>query len=335
MKERVALWDNLKFLMITLVVIGHFIDCLTKYSDFYKGLFLFIYAFHMPVFLFISGMFHSNKNIKQRILFFLSVGFLQKIVFAMLYAFLLQEELEFSLLSDAGIPWFMFVLAIYTVLLYLLRNQNKMYILAAAIVLSCFAGLDQSVGDFLYLSRTIVFFPFYLAGDMVKSEDVIAVKEKYKWLPLVSLAVLVLWGLVCYSRLEEIYPLRYLFTGRHPFPEQFLQIGPAARLVCYFISSLTGAAFVFLVPNRRIPLVSDMGTHSIDVYFWHWGIILLLEKFLHVSDLFQKGVAGNLEFIGIAIAVTIVLSLAGIFRFPLKQMKDCCYYKPVNNKNKK
>lgn len=41
--ERVAKWDNAKFLLILLVVIGHFVDLYTKNSASAKSLFLFIY----------------------------------------------------------------------------------------------------------------------------------------------------------------------------------------------------------------------------------------------------------------------------------------------------
>ena len=71
MKERIALWDNLKFILIILVVIGHLADEFTAKSDVYKSVFLFIYTFHMPLFIFISGLFHSEKNIVKRCIFLL------------------------------------------------------------------------------------------------------------------------------------------------------------------------------------------------------------------------------------------------------------------------
>ena len=54
-KERVAKWDNLKAYLIALVVIGHVLQYFTDYSDLAKGLYLFIYSFHMPLFFMISG----------------------------------------------------------------------------------------------------------------------------------------------------------------------------------------------------------------------------------------------------------------------------------------
>ena len=63
--ERIALWDNLKFFLIMMVVIGHIIDNYTHDSKFILGLFLFIYSFHMPAFIFVSGIF-AKKTIHER-----------------------------------------------------------------------------------------------------------------------------------------------------------------------------------------------------------------------------------------------------------------------------
>ena len=45
MENRIALWDNLKFFLVTCVVIGHFADQFTDVSKIYDSIFLFIYLF--------------------------------------------------------------------------------------------------------------------------------------------------------------------------------------------------------------------------------------------------------------------------------------------------
>ena len=60
-KVREYKFDNLKILLILLVVLGHIIEPFYKLNTLY----LIIYAFHMPVFVYISGYFaKGNKIIK-------------------------------------------------------------------------------------------------------------------------------------------------------------------------------------------------------------------------------------------------------------------------------
>lgn len=191
MSNRIALWDNLKFILITLVVAGHFADQLTDYSSIYSSIYLFIYAFHMPLFIFISGYFHSDRNTTKKVLFYTSLGFLYKIVSFLIDRLNGDSQYIFNLLADSGLAWFMFVLAIYTFALSLLKDQNKKFILIGSIILACFIGYDKSIGDFLYLSRAIIFFPFYILGTMMKSFDILEFKRKYPLLKVVALLIFI------------------------------------------------------------------------------------------------------------------------------------------------
>lgn len=57
---RIALWDNVKFFTIMLVVVGHFADAYSKSSVLLRCVAIFIYTFHMPAFMFVSGLFCRN-----------------------------------------------------------------------------------------------------------------------------------------------------------------------------------------------------------------------------------------------------------------------------------
>ena len=60
MKNRIAKWDNLKGLLIISVVIGHFVEPLVEYSWAYKVIWTAIYFVHMPLMIFLAGMFIKN-----------------------------------------------------------------------------------------------------------------------------------------------------------------------------------------------------------------------------------------------------------------------------------
>lgn len=50
--KRIYKWDNLKCFLIVMVVIGHFVNQYAPISNTMKSLSLFIYSFHMPLFIF-------------------------------------------------------------------------------------------------------------------------------------------------------------------------------------------------------------------------------------------------------------------------------------------
>ena len=58
-KTRDYYFDNLKFILIFLVVLGHYCGSYLE-SWLMLGIYNFIYSFHMPLFIFISGYFSRN-----------------------------------------------------------------------------------------------------------------------------------------------------------------------------------------------------------------------------------------------------------------------------------
>ena len=66
-------WDNVKFIMILLVVVGHITEKMV-----YSGCMdiasinLFIYSFHMPMFIFIFGIFFKPNDYLRKIVFYVS-----------------------------------------------------------------------------------------------------------------------------------------------------------------------------------------------------------------------------------------------------------------------
>ncbi|MDA3100191.1 acyltransferase family protein, partial [Staphylococcus pseudintermedius] len=59
-KKRDAFFDNARAILIFLVVFGHLIQPYTDAHPTVYALYLLIYSFHMPAFLFISGYFAKN-----------------------------------------------------------------------------------------------------------------------------------------------------------------------------------------------------------------------------------------------------------------------------------
>ena len=325
MGNRIALWDNLKFFLVTCVIIGHFADQFTDVSNIYDSIFLFIYSFHIPLFIFISGLMFKNKDITSKVIFFMSIGFAYKIVSAVVERLLGTIKVEFFLLWDGGLSWFMFALAAYIVILKIIEKQNKEYILVFSIVLACFVGYDPGIGDFLYLSRIIIFFPFFLSGVLLQNVDIVRFKDKNSKYKFLAGVIVLVWLGLCIYEVDRVYGLRYLFTGRNPFFPRIMSYVPLVRLASYTISFGMCFALIMLMPNRRMFLITDMGKNSINVYFWHMHIYYILNKVFNISNIFNYGVSGKLAFLLIAVLLSIILS-HNIFNIPIKQIREQIFF---------
>ena len=303
-----------------MVVGGHFADQLTDYSSIYSSIFLFIYAFHMPLFIFVSGYFHSDRNTTKKVLFYISLGFSYKVISFLVDHINGYSQYTFNLLFDGGLSWFIFVLAIYTFALFLLKDQNKKFFSIGSIILACFIGYDKSIGDFLYLSRAIIFFLFYILGAMMKSFDIIKFKRKYPLLKIVALLIFAAWSILCITKIDTLYGLRYIFSGRQPFPDGIISFGPIVRLACYIISAVLGISLILLTTSKKIKWISDFGKNTINVYFWHLNLFYIFKSFIDFNSIYSSFSFGFIVYTIATITVTVILSTK-IFNFPVNILK--------------
>lgn len=330
--KRIALFDNLKFVLILLVVVCHFIDLRVDNSDIYKSIFLFVYAFHMPLFIFISGLFFNDNKLKEKVIFFIVIGFLCKFVLFFSKLFFL-DIVNFSLFIENNVPWFMFALAIYFALGKLLEKYNKKYILLFSIILACLIGYDNSVGDFLSLSRIIVFYPFFILGQMVNRKKLIELNSNTK-IKVVSLLIVIAWALICMFCLKYVYDLRTLFTGRNPFSVDplFLKWGCIYRLLCYAITICVSSAIIFVFPKRPL-FFTKLGAKTLQVYFWHFAVIYLFVG-LGLDKIVLIGPVGKLLWLLFGVVVTLILCLKP-FGVLLNKTEEICKEHGLQKKEKK
>lgn len=188
-KERIVYWDNLKFALMILVVVSHSFTRHVNCSHAVAAMLIFINSFHMPLFFFVSGLFHNNHNVKQRCIFLLAAAVYFKILL-----FLFEKQVwnisSFSIFQESGMPWFLLALLIFTLLMYGLKDCNPILVLIFSIVLGCLAGYDPFVTHSELMSRAVVWFPFYCLGAMQNRETM------HNWLKCKerSLSDILKWG---------------------------------------------------------------------------------------------------------------------------------------------
>ncbi len=298
MKQRLTYFDNAKAFLILLVVFGHFVDlvCHSSSGPLLHYSFLIIWSFHMPAFLFIAGLFDHKRDAfpLKRVVEFVAIGFMLKILNILVLQIFPDVAADPSLLSDKNFPWFMFAMAVFLCLCYLLQKIPAPVVMIVALLLSLIAGYFSQIGDFLYLSRILVFFPVYYLGYCLKP-DTIASFFTTKLIRILC-GIGLLFALIFIAlHLEQFYHLRPLFTGRNAYNDWVLSHhGAAMRLLSYAISGIVTFFFLGIIPSKKLPLLTSIGTATLPIYCIHYypiflldglGILSLLEGSLRVSVL--------------------------------------------------
>ena len=327
---RIYLYDNIKFLAILLVVIGHAINFLTDTDNgnmLEKSLFLTIYSIHMPLFIFISGLFlrpmdKSTKFPKQKVISYILIGIVLRIMMSLL-RLILGKKMNYSLLDMYdSFTWFMWAMAVFITLVWVFREYNTKILLLISLLIGCMAGYDEFLGDKLSLMRIVVFLPFFLIGYMIKPEQLASFLSK-KWIKVVSIFVVVGFLALFFINTDIYKYLRPIFTGRNSFEvlEEGEKFGVLIRLLCYAISSLFGFAVMSLVPNKNLGFISKTGSKTLQIYFWHQAFIVLLTHFgvYGTISVVTGDTIATVLYILIAVVVTLICSLP-LFSFPTKQL---------------
>lgn len=332
-KARVYKFDNIKFLTMMLVVIGHVIESFISKSDMFKSLFIFIYTFHMPLFLFLSGLFQKRfsdtyKLKVNKVAYYIAMGYILKVIMTFTKS-LRKDSFDFHFFNNYSIEWYLFILVMFMVTVYLTRKIHPAVMIFVSLVLGCVSGYFDFINDFLCLSRYFVYLPFYLAGYYLTPQALISFSQKL-WVRIISGVSILVYFTLCFRQLDFVYQLRRLFTGKNPFSTLPFDCGFQHRILCYVIAILMCMAVVCFIPNIKIPLISNMGANTLGVYFWHNGLLFTLratpffDMIVSLGDPLYKAVL-----LAFAIVLTIILSF-NIFAYPLKALgKAMDKLKPV------
>lgn len=271
MSKRIAKWDNLKWLLIFCVVAGHFLQRLDEVRM-ARRIFFFIYLFHMPAFMFISGLM-SKRTIDQRrygkILGFLMAFLLTKIVLFLVKG-VFSHKFSFKLLEMNDISWYVFVLFVYYIVTFVIGKLPAMLAIGVSILLACLAGYNTHIGTFLSLSRMICFYPFFLAGYHLDS-DQIRYHTFGKPIRILSgLYVLVAAGFSIF-RIDHVWWLIRILRAKYPYAqlEQYQRAGGLLRFGWYIGSALFIIAMITFSTESETPL-TKLGSRTLTVYILHF-----------------------------------------------------------------
>lgn len=333
-KERSFYLDNVKSVLIFFVVIGHFAEVAISHSDIFKAIFLWLYSFHMPLFIFITGYLSKNLiSTKERVFKksfeYFTLYFLMKI-FIFFTRYFAEENKNFYILKESSVPWYLLAIAIMCLASHYLRNLNKNAVLLLAVLIALFAGYDKTIGDFLALSRTLVFFPFFHLGLMCEEPQLIRIANNKK-LAIIGCIIIVASLLFTVLNVDLVYNLRPLLTGRNSYKAlktSLVMFGPLLRSLVYSIGCILSISFLAIIPKKNLRYFSKIGKNTLQIYFYHRPILWIIIG-LGVDQWLQDTFGsfwGNVLWLSISITLTLLLSFE-ILDKPFKLWRNFLFNK--------
>jgi fucose 4-O-acetylase-like acetyltransferase len=324
MKHREAYYDNAKFLLIFLVVFGHLIQSYIHEDKFIYSIYTTIYTFHMPAFILISGFF--AKGFQKR-------GYLSKItkkliipylifqgIYSFYYYFMIEQKtVELNPLHPQWSLWFLMSLFCWNVMLYVFTKWKAGFALLLSFGLGILVGYFDEINSYLSLSRTFVFFPFFLLGYYLKREHF----EKVRSMNFKYLSLFVLLAIFVAVYFLPAFEYKWLF-GSKPYDvlNQTGINGGLIRLGVYMVSLLATLSFLAIVPRQHY-FFTKWGTSSIYVYLLHGFFV----KYFRNSEL--EHMLSESEQIVVMILLSILLVAFLSSKFIRKLAQPLIELKPV------
>ena len=321
---RISYWDNAKLLLIVFVVIIHFLDYLTGGNRLADAVYVYCNSFIMPMFLFISGVFlkydENHKFRFDRFVFYIIVGYLMKFGIY-LFDLIAGRTPNWSWLSTPNAPWYMFATAAYLLVTFLIRNVKPSVVLPVSLAVSLAAGFVNQIGDFMCLSKIIVFFPFFYAGFCMRP-DKAQTALKNKALKAAGVITVVLFGVFCVGFTDTAYVLRPVFASRYSYEAMDMPVyGVLFRILQYVIGALMIVGVSTFITEKRVKYFTDAGKRTLAIYFIHYFVARLFAALnIHILLVQKFSLLGVVLVIFCAVLTTLVLSLP-VFDIPFKLMQ--------------
>lgn len=267
LKMRSIKYDNLKAFLILLVIFGHFLRPLITDNIGARIIYIFIFMFHMPAFIFLMGKF-SRPKIK-RLIYFSVIYLLFQVLYTPFLRCFYSENITMTFITPHWMLWYLFSIIIYSILSFILPQKlsakKAMALVCASIAISLFAGCLSFIGDDFTLSRTLCFLPFFIAGKY----EVIKETSKRASLGYGFLAIFLTFAYILGSKgnyialwFKSCYEL-----SRSTWYWRLFIICTAFCWIKFLIS---------MFPNVKMPIISEVGKHTLFIYLAHGFIVKIL-----------------------------------------------------------
>ncbi|NPC95923.1 acyltransferase family protein [Nocardioides sp. zg-DK7169] len=259
-------FDNAKMTLVTLVVVGH-AWVLLEQSPLRDHLYDFLYAWHVPAFVFVTGYLSRSFNWERHRLWQLvRTVAVPYVVFecaiALFRIHVGGEEMD-NLFRDPHWPmWYLAALFFWRLLTPVFVNLRGGLVLA--VVISLAAG--NWAGDTLDVARVLGLLPFFVMGLKATPERLELLRQR--WVQVAGVVVLV--AILLATRWTDEWASTEWFYYRSLYDEvaDTTLEATLTRALVLVVGTLGAWAFFALVP-RNAGWFTRMGAWTLVVYLFH------------------------------------------------------------------
>ncbi len=282
-KNRYPFFDNAKYLLIILVVIGHAIEPFIKNDLALMVLYKTIYLFHMPAFALISGFLAKNYN---------PTTDLGKIAKKTLIPYLVIESLIDILntyptirLTPLTPSWGMWFLLSYFCWYFLLPYYKKLKNpIFTSLIIGLLVGYFNDIGPFMSISRTLVFMPFFLFGYLTKRE--ILEKNISSWKIIFTVSCILLFIM----NMKISYNYAFLHQSLSYYSFNILTHGWLWRSILYLAATFFTILFLRSISSNTL-FYTKWGGNTLYAYLSQIIFFTTLEKikfYTYIDTTYEK-----------------------------------------------
>jgi fucose 4-O-acetylase-like acetyltransferase len=324
-------FDNVKFLAVVLVVIGHAWEPLRGANVGGRALEAaqtFVYAFHLPVFIVMCGYFSRGFTAgRDRTRKLVGAIIVPYVIFSAAYplwaGLLSGGHVGWDPLEPYYLTWFMPALLLWRLSTPLWKQIR--YPITAALVISMLAGFD-TLPSMLNAAQVLSFLPFFVVGLTLRPHHFAFLRRRA--MRITGAAVLVLGGGAAYALALTVDP-EWVHWRR-----SFVQLGVGApagvgfRLLALAAAVVLTIGFLAVVPGRRM-WFTRFGSASMYVYLLH-GFVTL---FLSYQGWYYRITGAEVVLVTVGcVALAVLLSSGAVrtaFRWAVEPHLDWLFTPPI------
>ena len=242
--KRYYIYDNLKGILIFAVIFSNFLWEYTKLRIYTSSrkIVIYLYYFHIPGFIFISGFLTSENSSKISNSFrLLILYYIFNFSFNTIVHICFNEPIE--LINPKSSYWYLLSLIFWRISIKYI-NQFK-YCLTISLIISLLEGYFNLFINAFSIKRTVAYFPFFIAGYKIAKTQIfddflIWKKELFNFICLFIVSILFLYKFKIYidknlSKIVNEVLIMSEYNENNTIKERFFYFLFAFIIIFFFI----------------------------------------------------------------------------------------------------